>query len=583
MLIVPRSYQVEAVNSIYSYFQENKGNPVVAMPTGTGKSVVIAMFLESIFRLYTGQKILVVTHVKELIGQNYGKLLALWPNAPAGVNSAGLKQRDTQSRIIFAGIASIAKNPNAFGKVDLVIVDEAHLVSNNEETMYSKFLMALKSLNPLLKVIGFTATPWRLGQGSITQGGIFTDTCFDITGMEAFNRLIAEGYLARLVPKRTRTVMDLSGVHIRGGEFIASELQHAVNKDEITQNALREMVEHVSDRKKWLLFCAGIEHAVDVSQALNEMGVSCGVVHSKMSGGHRDSELAKYDTGEYQAMANANVLTTGFDAPAIDFIGMLRPTASSVLWVQMLGRGTRPFPGKTDCLVHDFAGNTARLGPINDPVIPRKKGGGGGDAPVKLCEACQTYNHASVRFCVTCGAEFTFQTKLQNHASTDEIIKGDVPEVAVFEVDHIVFSIHTKMDRPPILKVAYYCGLRVFYEWVCVEHTGFAQRKARQWWKERSGTGLPLPESTHTALEIAPTLRTATHLRVWVNKQHPDILATCFDGTAFGTKEAGANTPSVETTKPPTDFRTFDEKLDAAAGGKPLSSYSSLEDDDIPF
>src|SRR5690554_3076854 len=195
MLLKPRSYQTECVSSLYNYFATNHGNPVCALPTGTGKSVVIAMFLESIYRFYPSQKVLVLTHVKELIAQNHEKLMALWPQAPAGINSAGLGKRDIHQRIIFAGIASVAKKWAEFGHVDLIVIDEAHLVSPNDETMYRAFITGLMSVNPHLKVIGFTATPWRLGHGKLTDPhekngkeipGIFTDVCFDITGLHAF-------------------------------------------------------------------------------------------------------------------------------------------------------------------------------------------------------------------------------------------------------------------------------------------------------------------------------------------------------------------------------------------------------------
>jgi len=148
MLIQSRSYQSEAVGAIYNYFATKQGNPLVAMPTGTGKSVVIAMFLESIFRAYPNQRVLVLTHVKELIEQNYDKLKTVWPNAPAGINSAGLGRNDFLHPIIFAGIASVAKKAMYFGHVDLVLIDEAHLLSPNENTMYQKFLSELMKINP---------------------------------------------------------------------------------------------------------------------------------------------------------------------------------------------------------------------------------------------------------------------------------------------------------------------------------------------------------------------------------------------------------------------------------------------------
>jgi len=568
-MLQPRSYQIEAAHSVPNYFQTNSGNPVIAMPTGTGKSVVIAMILQMVYHYWPSQRVMVLTHVKELIQQNYDKLMTLWPAAPAGVYSAGLNRKESNRRITFAGIGSVAKKAALFGHIDLVFIDEAHLVSPNDETLYQLFLAALKEVNPNLRVIGFTATPWRLGTGRITEDGIFTDVCFDITGMQAFNRLIAEGYLAPLIPRQTKMMLDIDGVHMRGGELIASELQHAVDKYEITQAALRETLELAHDRRHWLIFASGVEHACNIADMLNDMGIPTVAIHSKMGDAQRDQAILDFKSGKYRAAVNNNVLTTGFDFPGIDCIVVLRPTASTVLWVQMLGRGTRPFEcaeyKKENCLVLDFAGNTRRLGPINDPVIPRKKGAkAGGEAPVKLCGSCATYNHASVTHCCYCGAEFSFQVKLKQTAASDELLRGDAPLVEVFKVDHITYSTHEKAGRPIMMKVTYYCGLRSFSEYVCIQHDGFAQRKARQWWRERSSA--PFPESTEAALVQTDTLTAATHLRIWVNKQYPEILSHCFDGTAFGQQEAGAP-PTTDT---------------AARAARVAPSYADM-DDDIPF
>lgn len=568
-MLMPRAYQIEAAQSVPNYFMNNTGNPVVAMPTGTGKSVVIAMLLQMVYHYWPGQRVMVLTHVKELIQQNYDKLMTLWPAAPAGVYSAGLNRKESNRKITFAGIGSVAKKAQLFGHIDLVLIDEAHLVSPNDETLYQFFLAALRAVNPHVRVIGFTATPWRLGTGRITEDGIFTDVCFDITGMQAFNRLIAEGFLAPLIPRQTKMMLDIEGVHMRGGELIASELQHAVDKYEVTQAALRETLELAYDRRHWLIFASGVEHACNIADMLNDMGVPAVAIHSKMGDAQRDQAILDFKAGKYRAAVNNNVLTTGFDFPAIDLIVVLRPTASTVLWVQMLGRGTRPFQcdeyKKENCLVLDFAGNTRRLGPINDPVIPRKKGDkAGGEAPVKLCGSCATYNHASVTHCAYCGAEFTFQVKIKQTAASDELLRGEAPLVEVFKVDHITYSTHEKAGRPPMMKVTYYCGLRSFSEYVCIQHDGFAQRKARQWWRERSSA--PFPESTEAALTMTSSLTAATHLRIWVNKQYPEILTHCFDGTAFGQQEASAP-PTVDT---------------AAQAARVAPSFADM-DDNIPF
>lgn len=544
MLISLRSYQQEAVDSIWRYFQTQAGNPCIAMPTGTGKSVVIAGFLESIYRQFPMQKVLVLTHVKELIAQNCDKLLALWPNAPAGIFSAGLKRKDIHDRIIFAGIASIAKHAEKFGHVHLVIIDEAHLVSPNEESMYRMFLAALKVVNPYLKVIGLTATPWRLGQGKITDDGIFTDVCFDITSVGAFNRLIQEGFLSPLIPRKTELLLDVSGVHKVGGEFKANELQFAVDKDAITYAALSETMALGADRGHWLIFASGIEHADNIAAMLSSFGVECAAVHSKMASGQRDKNIADFLSGKIRAIISNGVLTTGFDSPWIDLIVMLRPTSSTVLWVQMLGRGTRPFEGKNNCLVLDFAGNTARLGPINDPVIPRKKGEKVGEAPIRICDCCQMYNHASARFCggqpfptaEGCGHAFTFTTKLRKVASTNELIKSDLPVVEEIFVDSVTYAVHQKAGKPPCLRVSYYCGLRKFSEFVHFEMPGWGERKAKEWWSLRVKEASTFaPVTTATALDWAPkALNIPSRIRVWTNKPYPEIMAISFNQDRSG-------------------------------------------------
>ncbi len=566
MLLVPHGYQYEAVDSVFNYFAHKFGNPLVAMPTGTGKSVVIASLLERIFKYWPRQKVVCLTHVKELIEQNYAKLLTLWPGAPAGVNSAGLGQRDIIHPIIFAGIASVVNRAAEFGHVDLLLIDEAHLVSPSDETMYRTFINGLLAINPMLKVIGFTATPWRTGVGKLTEGGLFTDFCFDITDMHSFNRLIEEGYLSRLMPRPTDTVLDTSAVHIRGGEFVAKELQHAVDRDEITEKACAEAIQLAGDRQHWLAFCAGVHHSQSTADILNSMGITAVAIHSKMEKGERDRAISGWKSGQFQCAVNNNILTTGVDFPAIDCILMLRPTASTQLWVQMLGRGTRcvyapgynigiyeermeaiRVGGKQNCLVLDYARNTPRLGPINDPVIPAKRGERSGDAPIKICDVCGFYNHASARKCDNCGFEFPIVTKLKQTAGKEELIKGDDPITEVFKVDHITFSNHPKLGAPPSMRVTYFCNLRKFEEFVCMEHPGYPGRKAKSWWKEHTDAGMEMPAKVDDAITLCGQLKLPTHLRIWTNKgKYPQIMNRCFDGTAFGKEEALDKAPTMD-------------------------------------
>lgn len=549
----PRYYQQDSIDALYAYFRQNAGNPLIAQPTGTGKSVVISSFIKGIYQKYPRQRLMMVTHVKELIEQNFEKLIKSWPTAPAGIYSAGLGRRDTKQKIIFAGIQSVVKKPELFGHIDLIIIDEAHLVSPKDETSYCKFIAALKAVNPYIKVIGLTATPYRLGLGLLTNGNIFDDICYNNTNLDGFNKLVDEGYLMPLIPKHTQTEIDVSEVGKSGGEFKQGELQKAVDKEEITYEAIQETIEHGQDRKHWLVFGTGTEHCDHIADMLESLGISAVAVHSKKPNAVNDKAIADFKAGRVRALVNNNKLTTGFDFPGIDLIAMIRHTCSPGLWVQMLGRGTRPVymdgydlltikgrlaaiqaSHKQNCLVLDFAGNTKRLGPINDPLIPKAKGkkGNGGVAPVRMCEECGTYNHASVKVCINCGFEFPVGVNIYAQACSEALMASSKPKIVEKKITQVLYTRHRKLDRPDSILVTYYIGLATRYkEWICFEHGGYAGKQAREWWRRNAkDPEAELPPTTDDALKCLDLLKTPTYAKVWVNKKYPQIMSCTFKG-----------------------------------------------------
>lgn len=523
-----RPYQIDGLASIWDYFKAGKkGNPVIAWPCGVGKSIVPAVFIKHVMATWPDQRFLVMVHVKELIEQNFKLMKEIWPNAPAGIYSAGLKQKDFALPIIFGGIQSMTKDPKKFGHRDIIFIDEGHLVNQDQASMYQKFIAVMKSINPLVKIIGMTATPFRMGQGLITDNGLFTDIVHDITEMSSFNKLIEENYLSLLIPQSTKTQLDVSNVGIQKGEFIASQLQTAVDKNEITMAGLRELVEVGQNRKSWLIFSSGIEHSDHIAEMLGLFGIDCASVHSKQTSEYNDDAIKAFKNFEVRAICNYGKLTTGFNHPAIDLIGMFRPTLSIPLWVQMLGRGTRPAEGKNNCVVLDFANNTPRLGCINDPVIPKKKGERGGDAPIKLCEQCGAYNHASVRFCCQCGSEFHFKVKIVATSGTEELVKGyEQPVIETFEVGTALYNAHSKIGQPTSLKATYFTGMLTFKEYVCLEHGGYAKRIAHQWWMKRHNSNPPA--TVAEALNYISEIRCPKKIRVHMNKKYPEILSVEF-------------------------------------------------------
>ena len=524
MSLTLRPYQSAAIQGIYDYFNDASGNPLVVIPTAGGKSLVMACFVEGVLKAFPDQRILIVTHVRELIAQNHDELKALWPQAPAGIYSAGLNKREIDSRILFAGIQSIHKRVHDVQQCDLVLIDEAHLIPRASNTMYRKFLDGLKRLNPLLKVIGLTATPFRLDSGLLHQGddAIFTDIAYEVSVRE----LIDAGYLSRLISKRMATELDVSGVGTRAGEFIAKDLEAAIDKDSITQSAVNEVFSFATDRKSWLIFCAGVDHAFHVRDAVRARGVTCETIVGDTPSAQREAIINDFKQGKIQCLTNANVLTTGFNAPGVDLIAMLRPTKSAGLYVQIVGRGCRLAPGKTDCLVLDFAGNIACHGPI-DAVKPKTpKAAEDGDAPTKVCPECNSIVHAAVRECPDCGHQFPPpQVKIDAKASELNILSAGTPKW--LPVTRVSYARHDKPGRPPSMRVDYWSGLNTHSEWVCIEHQGYPRQKAASWWANRA-PGLPLPKGVNEALAVSARLKCPAHIAVRPSGRFTEIVGARF-------------------------------------------------------
>jgi len=502
----------------------------------TGKSVVLGGFAFEILQMLVGERIIIGTHSKELVKQNANKLEQMWPGAPIGIHCDGLKRRDVSQPVIYGSIQSMLKNVEYLGFRNLLLIDEAQMVGQAESAEWLLFIRALQVKNPKLKVIGLTATGYREGLGWLTNGPIFTDICYDLTSLEAFNKLLAEGYLAPLVSPRTVVGISSQGIKTASnGDYVQKDAEKASMR--VTREALNDAVKYKHVRHSWLVFAGGIEHAEQVAQALTDMGVPACAVHSgnkqfPLKAAEADQRLEDFKAGKYQACVNYGKLTTGFDHPPIDLIVMLRLTKSTVLWVQMLGRGTRPFggdyyfPPKRDCLVLDYARNIEKLGPINDPVIPRPKGQGAGDPPVKMCPHCDAYNHISARFCDMCGEEFEFSVKVKDKADhKNEPLRDVTPEYREFTVQRAFYRRHkSKQSSLDSFCVSYTVNEQTlpFTEWVHIESQGRARANAEQWWMQR--TAQPCPNTIDEALQMQMNLRVPTRLRVHINKQYPEIV-----------------------------------------------------------
>jgi DNA repair protein RadD len=473
-----REYQQRTIDQLYAWFEAgNVGNPCLVLPTGSGKSHIIAALCKDALQSWPETRILMLTHVRELISQNAEKMRQHWPNAPMGIYSAGLGRKELGEPITFAGIQSVRSKAKQIGHVDLVIIDECHLVSHKDEGGYRTLLNDLRVINLNLRVIGLTASPYRLGHGYITDKPAIFDALIEPVSIE---ELIFKGFLCNLRSKLTTTKLEVDGVKKRGGEYIESELQAAVDTDDKNSRVVAEIIKLGAERKSWLVFCAGVAHAHHVRDAMVAQGIVAECVTGETPSADRDRMLIEFKSGKIRALTNANVLTTGFDAPGIDLVAMLRPTMSPGLYVQMAGRGLRIAPGKVDCLVLDFAGVVEQHGPITAVRAPPKKGDKVGEAPVKVCDNCQEICALSVRVCPACGAEFP-----EPERPPLKLSNLDIMGVEGIDMDVSAWTWRKHISRASgreMLSLTYYGGLSDIpvTEYLAVTHDGYAGEKSRR-------------------------------------------------------------------------------------------------------
>ena len=472
-----RDYQVRAETMLMDWFDKNQtGNPVLNMPGGSGKSVVIGSIVKNALQSWPETRVLMLVHSRELISQNADKLRKLWANAPLGIYSASLNRRNLGEPITYAGIASVAKRGKDIGHVDLCLVDEAHAISNIESGIYRKLLSDLISINPNMRIIGFSASPYRLGHGLLTEGSsaLFSEIIEPVS----IEELVYKGHLMPLRSKQTRHKLETKGLHKRQGDFISSEMEEKFNTEDNNTKVVNEIIERSFACKHWLIFCAGISHSENISKLLNENGINSASLTSSNKK-EREKLLIDFESGKIRALCNVGILTTGYDFPNLDCIVFLRATMSPGLYLQMAVRGMRPKEHTDHCLVLDFAGVVETHGPITAVQPPRKGSTGDGEAPVKVCDECGELVHISAQVCPACGHPFPAPKENKLLLRNDDIMGLEGTDLDVTEWQwrkHI-----SQASGKEMLSCTFYGGLsdKPVTEYHCITHDGYAGQKAR--------------------------------------------------------------------------------------------------------
>jgi DNA repair protein RadD len=364
-----RYYQEEAVKKGIDFFNDkkNKKNAVIVAPTGSGKSLIIANIAKAL-----DGNVIVFQPSKELLEQNYNKYVSYGEFAEIYSASVGRKK---VSNVTFATIGSVVNKPELFNEFKYCIVDECHLVSPKDETMYQKFFTQLN-----LKVLGLTATPIRMKRYNFPNP--HAKICmFDRMRPRFFSEylhiiqiseMIENGYFSDIDYINYDFKTSSLQINSTGGDYTETSIKFALKENtvlekiEVLYNSLMEKgkVKHV------LIFIDSIENATILQQRLK----SCGMVTGTTKKSDRESILSNFKAGRLFGCVNVGVLTTGFDFPELDCMIGGRPTMSLGLYYQIIGRAVRPSSNKEKAYIFDFVGNYKRFGKISDFVIEQKNG-----------------------------------------------------------------------------------------------------------------------------------------------------------------------------------------------------------------
>ena len=382
-----RPYQQEAVERTVLHFRKTNAPAVIVLPTGAGKSLVIAELAR-----IAKQKILVLAHVKELVEQNAQKYKSF--GLEASIFSAGLQEKSPNHQVTFASVQSLSRNLNKLNEhYSLLIIDECHRVNGDKKSQYGKVINTLKEYNPQLKVLGLTATPYRLGMGWIyhhhyhgfvkgNKESPFKNCIFELP----LRYMIKHNYLTP--PNEVDAAIshyDFSSLATNAfGQYTTDDMNALLkNSERATQAILKQVIQYSETRQGVMIFAATVMHAQEILTYLP--AEQSALITGDTPNVERDKLINQFKQKNIKYLVNISVLTTGFDAPHVDFIAILRPTESVSLYQQIVGRGLRLNEGKTDCLVIDYAGNGFDL---FHPEVGDKKGDSDNEPVQVLCPGC---------------------------------------------------------------------------------------------------------------------------------------------------------------------------------------------------
>jgi DNA repair protein RadD len=510
-----RDYQKEAVFSLVTAMGQEQ-SVLLQAATGAGKTVIICDLLKKLLVSSPKGRVLILAHRRELVQQMADKLARVWPDhPPVSVACSGASKRIMHhGSIVIASIQTLARRIGDVMPFNLMIVDECHRMpdATERDSQYITVLEALRSYNPEMRLLGVTATPFRLGHGYIYGDGckegninLFAARHHHI----GVKDLTGQGFLAPIRGKvnlDSGLAADLAGVTVRG-DYAEGELGALMAKKIYTAAAVRSMETHASERRHIMVFACTIGHCEALTDAFVEAGHMAACVHSRTPKAERDGILRDFVAGKLRILVNVSVLIEGFDAPLTDCIIMARPTLSPALYLQQAGRGLRTAEGKEDCLLIDLVGNAMQFGQdfdnvrVNIPKISEEDG----EAPSKACPECEELVHAAAMECPNCG--YLFPEKEVEEAAPPELVDMSFNSVnAGFEatIERGELEEYTSRAEKEMLRVSLYVDQSItpIYHYVNYDSEAhwFTKQKSAIWWRTWHGWEVDIPPNNDAAL-----------------------------------------------------------------------------------
>ncbi len=484
--------------------------------TGAGKTIFFSELIKRLLNEWPSMRIAVLAHRRELVQQAKDKLLQVWPDAPIGIACASTGEKTNLEQPVTIGSPQTLSNriETVEAPFDLVIVDEVHrLPPKNKESQYGELLNSLRSLYPKLRMIGVTATPFRLNHGYIygKECRPGSENWFEKLHYKiGINDLQKQGFLCGYRAKAAANISsDLSRVKTTGGDYNLGALSEMMGREVHIGSAVKAFQKYGEDRHHIVVFAVSIDHAEKLHEAFKSAGYTAGIVHSKMPVGQRDMMLKEFEAGRMRFIVNVGILTEGWDSTAIDCILLCRPTKSSALYAQMVGRGLRIHPNKEDVLILDLTGNCMQHGDPDSPkvVVPGKPVEDMDEPIQKKCPNCDELVAAGKMECPSCGYAWEPEPveELNESVEMTTVQFGNQKAAPfAFEIDDVYVEDYTSKKGNRMLKLSMVNSsflsrkaVNVFLLFDPDAHP-YAIGKARSTWTELVGNRPP--ESTDEAM-----------------------------------------------------------------------------------